>query len=252
MNRRLCLILIALAGFGGWLIGYSTRTFSQPLSADDKAVSVPSQATVDERSKQKNAAQVVEPISHEDSLILSKELVLKYWPSPLINYKLGKFQSMSFFVYGLGLDGSTALVNELNAKIDELFELEMEHSKLITDNRGNQYILIGKFEDVGNQIKESIRKIALDACKDFPDQRGELLAHSLVRNSVFNSFGQARRELAIEEVTNGNEKRYVLKIHSQASANIKEESNAEISGNYEADRFQRLVQKHIDLAGKGK
>lgn len=245
MNRRLCIILIALAGFGGWVIGFSTRNIFQPIPVSDQVPLVPIQAEMGVPSKQKMTGHGMDPISRENSLVLSKELVLKYWPSPLINYKLGKFQSMSFFVYGLGLERSTTLVDELNAKIEELFEVEMEHSKLITDSQENQYIQIEEFRNAGNQIKDSIRKIALEACKDFPDQRGELLAHALVRNSVFNSFGEVRRELAIEEVDSGNGKRYVLKIHSQASANIKEESNAETFGNYEADRFQKLVQKHL-------
>lgn len=248
MKRLMWISLVVIAGIGGFLLGSRFHSPAIGSSAASQGLTVAGQLG-GSQGNGNNAPTATNPTSKEESLILPKSLLLKYWPSPLIDEKVGKFRSMSFFVYGLDLDQSTALVGELNNKVDELIQLELDHSKLITDNQGNQFIAIEEFKEAGQRLQESLREIALNSCKHFPDQRGELLAAALMRTSVFHLFGQFRRELAIEETTSGNTKKYVLRIHSQASSSIKEERNMEMSGNYEAERFQKFVEKHLSKTG---
>jgi hypothetical protein len=244
LNQRVWLIFVAVAGLGGFLLGWWTHNLTDHSATDVHPIRVTGQVSPP-ASKELLTGISKAPSPNEDSWTLPRSMLSKYWPSPLINYKTGKFQPMSFFIYGLDLDQSTALVQEINNVIDQLFQLELEHSKLNTDSQGNQYIAIEKFDEAGQQLKATLRKIAVTSCRDFSDQRGELLADALLRNSIFNSFGQFRRELAIEEVSSGGAKKYVLKIHSQPSPNTKEERHVDMSGNYEADRFQKLVDKNL-------
>lgn len=175
---------------------------------------------------------------------LPASFLLKYWPIPTIDYATGKFEYETLVKYGLDGKGTKSLQTALNEQVDRLFELEVEHSRLITDAEGNQFFEIETFPAEGQQIKDSLNNLVVESLGTFPDQRGALLAAAATKHPVFNGFGQFKTEMAIELVGKEGAQKYALRMKSSKPNPIQDDVNIPLTGNYLAKRFQSLLEKH--------
>ena len=233
-----CLVLLV---FGlGYFVGKLSTHQDVASQANAPVIPVEGVTTQTSVSSPKNEKIISEPLSWS----LPSSFLLKYWPTPMIDDITGRFEYATLLKYGLGVDGTKNLQNSINDEVDRLCQLEVKNSELVTDADGNQFFAILPFPADGRQLKADIKNLIINAFKGFVDDRGTLLAEALTCHAIFNGFGEFRSELAIEEIADGPNKKFVLRIKSSQPTRIQDDKNFPITGNYLANRFQLLLGKH--------
>ena len=166
--------------------------------------------------------------------------------APLQNYEKGTVEFSSLLHYGLSVEQTKALAETINQTADRIRELEVEHSKLITEPDGEQYFLIPAFAEEGALLQKQLNSNIDSFFSALPDDRGKLLGYALAKYRPFSNFGSEKLEWAIQTSSSPDSpvrNTYSVKHYLKGGGTITEQKPMGLKS--VARQFQALVDRHL-------